>query len=69
MGRNDAFKFTPNDLTNIPVSKCPTSAGYYKKGNRGFGQINSTDFFASAIQIYVLFCEFQVKSCFLLIVV
>jgi len=27
LGRNDACKFTPNDVTNIPGSKCPTSAG------------------------------------------
>ena len=27
LGRNDAWKFTPNDVTNIPGSKCPTSAG------------------------------------------
>ena len=27
LGRNDALKFTPNDVTNIPLAKCPTSAG------------------------------------------
>ena len=55
LGRNDALNLTPNDVTNIPVSKCPTSAG--DVGNRGFGHLNSADFLPVPFK-YVLFCEF-----------
>jgi len=27
LGRNDPLKFTTNDMTNTPVTKCPNSAG------------------------------------------
>ena len=40
----------------------------YKKGNCGFGHFDSTDFLPVSFK-YILFCEFQVKSCVLLIIV
>ena len=64
MGRNDALKFTPNDVTNIPVSKCPTSAGYYEKGNRGFGHFNSADFLPVPFKYMYYFVNFRSKVVF-----
>ena len=53
------------------VSQCQNvqlQLAKYKKGNRGFGHFNSADFLPVPFK-YVLFSEFQVKSCFLFIAV
>ena len=54
LGRNDALNFTPNDVTNIPVSKRPTSAGGVWKKKSRVGAFEQSWIFASTIQICII---------------
>ena len=54
LGKKWRFEVHTSDVTNIPVSKCPTSAGELRKKKSRVRAFEQRWFFASAIRICII---------------